>query len=36
MPLVIYKHEIETWILDDKATGDILNRVPPMLIREQV
>lgn len=36
MPLIIYRHEIETWIMDDKVTGDILNRIPPLLIREQV
>ena len=36
MPLVIYKSEIETWIMDDKATGDILHRVPPMLVKEPV
>lgn len=36
MPLVIPKHEIEPWILDDKVTGDILHRVPPLLVREQV
>ncbi|NLK99302.1 MAG: SOS response-associated peptidase [Clostridiales bacterium] len=34
MPLVIPKDEIDTWILDDKVTVDILHRVPPMLIRE--
>ena len=34
MPLVIPRKEIDTWILDDKATNDILHRVPPMLIRE--
>ncbi len=36
MPLVIPKNEIDTWILDDKVTVDILHRVPPMLIREVV
>lgn len=36
MPLVIPKHEIETWILDDKVTGDILHRVPPLLVKEPV
>lgn len=34
MPLVIPKHEIETWILDDKVTNDILHRVPPQLVKE--
>ena len=34
MPLVIPKNEIDTWVLDDKVTSDILNRVPPMLTRE--
>ena len=34
MPLVIPKNAIDTWILDDKVTGDILHRIPPMLIRE--
>lgn len=36
MPLVIPKDEIDTWILDDKVTGDILHRVPPQLTREIV
>ncbi len=36
MPLVIPKHEIDTWILDPGATNDLLHRVPPMLIREAV
>lgn len=34
MPLVIPKDEIDTWILDDKVTVDILHRVPPLLTRE--
>lgn len=33
MPLVIPRNEIDTWIHDDKATNDILHRVPPMLVR---
>jgi putative SOS response-associated peptidase YedK len=33
MPLVIPRNEIDTWILDDKATNDIIHRVPPMLVR---
>ncbi len=36
MPLVIPRNEIDTWILDNSATNDILHRVPPMLIREAV
>lgn len=36
MPLVIPRNEIDTWILDDKATNDILHRVPPMLVRMAV
>ena len=36
MPLVIPKHEIDTWILDHSVTNDILHRVPPMLTREAV
>ena len=33
MPLVVPRAEINTWILDDKATNDILHREPPMLVR---
>ncbi|NLP17093.1 MAG: SOS response-associated peptidase [Clostridiales bacterium] len=36
MPLIIPRHEIDTWIFDDQVTSDILNRVPPLLIREVV
>jgi len=36
MPLVIPKNEIDTWIMDDSATNDLLKRVPPQLIREAV
>lgn len=36
MPLVIEKKDIDTWILDNAATNDILHRVPPRLIRELV
>lgn len=36
MPLVIPKTEIEVWIMDDRATNDILHRTPPGLIREEV
>jgi Uncharacterized conserved protein len=36
MPLVIPKKEIETWIMDNSATGDILKRTPPMLVKEAV
>lgn len=36
MPLVIPKNEIETWIMDDQATNDLLRRVPPMLVKEAV
>lgn len=34
MPLVIPKREIETWIMDQAATSELLKRVPPMLIKE--
>lgn len=34
MPLVIPKKEIDTWLLDYSATGDILKRVPPQLLKE--
>jgi putative SOS response-associated peptidase YedK len=33
MPLVIPREEIETWILNDAFTSEILGRVPPQLIR---
>ena len=36
MPLVIPKKEIDTWILDNSATNDILHRVPPMMVKEAV
>ncbi|NLJ97177.1 MAG: SOS response-associated peptidase [Clostridiales bacterium] len=36
MPLVIPKNQIETWIMDDKVTNDILHRIPPMLTRVEV
>lgn len=36
MPLVIPKKELDTWILDNTATNDILHRVPPMLVKEAV
>ncbi|HKL78940.1 MAG TPA: SOS response-associated peptidase [Mobilitalea sp.] len=36
MPLVIPKNEIDTWILDNSATNDILHRVPPMMVKEAV
>ena len=36
MPLVIPKKEIDTWLLDQSATNDILHRIPPMLIKEAV
>jgi putative SOS response-associated peptidase YedK len=36
MPLVIPKNEIDTWIMDDSATNELLKRVPPQLIREAV
>ena len=36
MPLVIPKNEIDSWILDNRVTDDILHRIPPMLIREAV
>ncbi len=34
MPVVIPKQEIEAWIMDQKASGEILRRVPPRLIKE--
>lgn len=34
MPLVIPKDEIDTWILDNSVTGDMLKRVPPQLMKE--
>lgn len=36
MPLVIPKDDIKTWILDSQATNDMLQRIPPMLVREAV
>jgi len=36
MPLVIPKREIDTWIMDNMATNDLLKRVPPQLIKEAV
>jgi putative SOS response-associated peptidase YedK len=36
MPLVIPKNEIETWIMDNQATNDLLKRVPPQLRKEAV
>lgn len=36
MPLVIPKDEIDTWIMDDEVSNDILHRVPPMLSRVEV
>ena len=36
MPLVIPKTEIDTWIMDHSATGELLKRVPPQLIKEAV
>lgn len=33
MPLVIPKDDIETWILEDTLTNDLLHRVPPQLVR---
>lgn len=36
MPLVLPKKEIETWIMDDSATSDLLKQIPPMLVREAV
>lgn len=34
MPLVIPKKEIETWIMEDGATNELLRRVPPLLVKE--
>lgn len=36
MPLVIPRNKIDTWILDNTATNELLHRVPPMLVREAV
>ncbi len=36
MPLVIPKKEVETWIMDSSATGDMLKRIPPSLVKEAV
>jgi putative SOS response-associated peptidase YedK len=36
MPLVLPKNEIETWIMDNSATMDLLKRVPPQLIKEAI
>jgi len=36
MPLIIPKKDIKDWIMDQSATGDFLNGVPPQLIREAV
>lgn len=36
MPLVIPKDEIETWILEDALTSELLGRVPPQLVRAVV
>lgn len=36
MPVIIPKEEIATWIMEDKATNDILHRVPPQLVKEAV
>ncbi len=36
MPVVLPKQEIAPWIMDQKASGDILRRVPPLLIKEEV
>lgn len=36
MPLVLPKNDIRTWLLDNRATNELLHRVPPMLVREAV
>jgi putative SOS response-associated peptidase YedK len=36
MPLVIPKHEINTWLMDNSATSDLLKKVPPQLVKEAV
>ncbi len=36
MPLVIPKQEIATWIKENSATGELLTRVPPQLVKEVV
>lgn len=36
MPLVLPKKDLNTWLLEDQATNDILHRIPPLLKREAV
>ncbi len=36
MPLVLPKKEIQAWILDQSATGELLRSVPPLLVRQAV
>lgn len=33
MPLILPKKELATWIMDQKATNDILHSVPPQLVK---
>ncbi len=33
MPLIIPKDEIETWIMDDQLTNDLLHRIPPQVVK---
>lgn len=34
MPLIIPKKDIAAWIMDNRATNDLLHRVPPLLVKE--
>lgn len=36
MPVVIPRQEIGTWIMDQKASGEILRRVPPQMVKEEI
>lgn len=36
MPLVIPKQEIAVWMKDNQATSDFIQRVPPLLVREEI
>lgn len=36
MPLIIPKNEIDTWIMENQATSELLKRIPLQLIKEAV
>ncbi len=36
MPLVIPKQEIAVWMKDNQSTSDFIQRVPPLLVREEI